>query len=47
MVDTAVISTKILKYWQRIKVYRMPLDKYLENGKIEIFKREIESLIEV
>lgn len=44
IVDTIVIGVETLKYWQYFKVYRMPLDKYLEEERIKIFKKEVELL---
>lgn len=43
MVDAAVISAETLEYWQRLKVHGMPLDRYLGEGRMEIFKREVKS----
>lgn len=36
-----------LKHWQRLKVYRILLARYLEKGKIEVVYREIESLTRI
>lgn len=44
MVDTAIIGAKILEYWQCLKAHKMLLDRYLGEKRIEIFKKEVESL---
>ena len=42
-VDAAIVGVEILEHWQRLKVHGMSLEKYLEEGKIEILKREVKS----
>ena len=43
MVDQAVIGAETLERWHRLKVHGMPLERYLGEGKMELFKREVES----
>ena len=43
VVDAGVIAVETLERWQRLKVHRMLLAKYLEEGKMELLCREIES----
>ena len=42
-----MLRVEVLKYLQRLKVYRMPLESYLGEGKMELLKREVESVIEI
>lgn len=42
MVDQAVIGVETLERWNWLKIHGMPLDRYLEERKMELFKREIE-----
>ena len=42
-VDDAVVGVEILEQWQRLKVHGMLLKRYLEPGKMELLKREVES----
>lgn len=39
----AIIGVEILEYWQCLKVYKMSLDKYLGDGKMELVRQEVES----
>lgn len=43
IVDPAVVGVEVLEHLQRLKVHRMPLERYLGERKIEILKREVES----
>lgn len=40
--DIAIVEFEILKHWQRLKVNRISLERYLEEGKMELLKRELE-----
>lgn len=42
-VDVAVIGAEALEHWYRLKVHGMPLGRYLGEGKMKLFKREVES----
>lgn len=42
-IDEGVIGVEALERWQRLKVHGMSLARYLEEGKMEILCREIES----
>ena len=42
-VDPAVIGVEALERWHRLKVHGMSLERYLGDGKMELFRREIES----
>lgn len=42
-VDGAVIGAEALERWHCLKVHGMPLERYLGEGKMELFKREVES----
>ena len=42
-VDPAVVGVEILEHWQRLKVHGMSLERYLDEGKMELLKREVES----
>lgn len=42
-IEPAVKRAKVLEHWKRLKVHGMPLEKYLGEGKMELFKRGIES----
>lgn len=42
-VSPTVMEIKILKHWQRLKVHRMPLQRYLGKQKIELLKRKVKS----
>ncbi len=42
-IDDAVGGVEVLEQWQRLKVYRMSLERYLGPGKMELLKREVES----
>ena len=39
-IDPAVVGVEILKYWQRLKVYGMSPQRYLNERMMELFKRE-------
>ena len=41
-VDKRVVGVEKLEQWHRLKVYKMPLIRYLGERKIELFCREIE-----
>ena len=43
-VDDAVVRVEILEQWQPLKVHGMLLERYLGPGKLELLKREVESL---
>ena len=43
MVDAAVIGAETLEHWHCLKVHGMSLDRYLGKGRMEIFRREVES----
>ncbi len=43
-VDEAVVGVEVLEQWQCLKVHGMLLERYLEPGKMELLKREVESL---
>lgn len=42
-VDQAVIGAETLERWHRLKVHGMSLERYLGEGKMALFKREVES----
>ncbi len=42
--DPAVVGIEIPEHWQRLKVHGMPLKRYLGEGKMELLKREVESV---
>lgn len=42
-VDQAIIDTKTLECWHRLKVYEMSLERYFGKEKMVLFRREIES----
>ena len=42
-VDQAVIGAEVLERWYWLKVHVMSLERYLEEGKMDLFKREVES----
>lgn len=42
-----IVGVEIFEQSQRLNVYGMLLDRYLELGKFEILKREIESSIDI
>ena len=42
LVDKKVIGIETLESWQRLKVHGMSLARYLGEGKMELFSREIE-----
>ncbi len=37
-IDQAIIDAEVLERWHWLKVHGMPLDRYLGEGKIELFK---------
>ena len=41
MVNAAVIG-EALEHWHRLKVHGMPLERYLGEGKMELFRKEVE-----
>lgn len=41
-INLAVVGVEVLKHWQRLKVYGMFLEKYLEEEKIELLRKEVE-----
>ena len=41
-VNSAVVGVKILEHWQQLKVYGMPFESYLGEGKIELLKQKME-----
>lgn len=43
MINAAVVGAETLEHWQRLKVHGMPLDRYLGEERMEIFRREVES----
>lgn len=42
-----IIRIETLKFWQRLKIHKMLLTKYLRKRKIELFCQEIELFIEL
>lgn len=42
-VDRVVVRTEALEHWQRLKVHGMPLARCLDERKMELLKREVES----
>lgn len=40
-------GVEVLEHWQRLKIHRMPLERYLGEGKMELLKREVESATEI
>ncbi len=42
-VDQAIVGVEILEHWQRLKVHRMSLERYLGEGSMDLLKREVES----
>lgn len=47
LINKEVIGVEAFKHWQKLKVYKMSLVKYLGKKKIELLWREIESFIEI
>lgn len=43
LVDPAMVEIEVLEHWQRLKVNKILLNKYLEEGKIELLKRKVKS----
>lgn len=43
-VDHVVVGVEVLEQWQRLKFHGMLLERYLRTGKMELLKREVESL---
>lgn len=39
-----VVRVEILKYWQYLKIYKMLLERYMEDRKIDFLKRKGELL---
>lgn len=39
-VDSVVVGIKVLENWQRLNVYKMPLERYLGEGKMVLLKKE-------
>ena len=46
-VDAAIVGVEISEHWQRLKVHGMSLERYLEEGKIELLKQEVESSTDI
>lgn len=44
-VDDAIVRVENLEQWQRLKVYKMLLERYLGPGKLKLLRREVESSI--
>ena len=42
-VHDAVVGVKVLEQWQWLKMHGMLLDRYIGLGKMELWKREVES----
>ena len=42
-----MIRIEILEHWQKLKVHKMPLERYLGERKMELLKREVESVAEI
>ena len=42
-VDQAIIGVEVLEHWQRLKIHGMPLERYMNEGSMELLKREVES----
>lgn len=40
-VDSTIVRVEIIKYWQRLKVYRISLERYLNKKSMELFKHEV------
>ena len=40
IVDWAIIGVEALERWHRLKVHRMSLERYLGDGKMELFKEK-------
>ena len=40
----AVVGVEILEQWQRLKVHGMLMERYLRPGKMDLLKKEVESL---
>lgn len=47
LLDKKKTSIKVLKHWQKFKVYKLSLAQYLEEGKIELFYQKIKLSIEI
>lgn len=47
LVDQVVIGLEILKHWQHFKVHEMSIARYLGSNKIDLLKKEVESLTEI
>ncbi len=47
LIDKEITRIKVLEQWHRLKVYGIPLIRYLREGKIEVFCQEIESSMEI
>lgn len=42
-VNDTIVGVEILKQWQRLKVHRMSLERYVEPRKLELLRRGVES----
>lgn len=40
-VDSTIVRVEIIEYWQRLKVYRISLERYLNKRSMELFKHEV------
>ena len=47
MVDDAIVGGEILEQWQCFKIHGMSLNRYLGSGKLELLKKEVESLTNI
>ncbi len=43
VVDVEVIGVEALEHWQRLRIHGMSLARYLEEGKMDLLCRKIES----
>lgn len=46
-VDALVLRVEILEYWQHLKIYRILLERYLGDRKIDFLKKKVELLTRI
>ena len=46
-IDDVVIGMEVLEQWYCLKVYGISLEWYLRQGNMELFKKEVEFLMEI
>lgn len=47
MVNSAIVKVEILEHWQRLKMHGILLEKYLNEGNMELFKHKVKSSIRI